>query len=319
MGLFNKEAPAAPKAPEVLDNVNRKVIDDLKETIRKGSKVSIAAASFSIYAFEALKKELSSVDEFRFLFTGETFTKEKAPKEAREFYIPRLDRERSLYGTNFEVRLRNELNQQAIAKECADWIRKKAHFRSNISGEMMLPFMNIENPEENVTYNPFANFTTAELGEDRGNNAYSTTMKVYAPLTEQYLNTFNQVWNDNDRLADVTDTVLENITAAYKENSPEFIYFVALYNIFSEFLEDIDDFLHAFLHHLLHRFVVVELRLLVKHANGIARREDHFAVIGFLLACNDTQQGGFTCSVQTYDADLGAIKEGEIDVFQYLS
>lgn len=241
MGLFSKEVPATLKAPEVLDNVNRKVIDDLKETIRKGSKVSIAAASFSIYAFEALKKELSSVDEFRFLFTGETFTKEKAPKEAREFYIPRLDRERSLYGTSFEVRLRNELNQQAIAKECADWIRKKAHFRSNISGEMMLPFMNVENPEENVTYNPFANFTTAELGEDRGNNAYSTTMKVYAPLTEQYLNTFNQIWNDNDRLADVTDTVLENITAAYKENSPEFIYFVALYNIFSEFLEDIDD------------------------------------------------------------------------------
>ena len=79
-------------------------------------------------------------------------------------------------------------------------------------------------------------FLAGGAGEDRGNNAYSTTMKVYAPLTEQYLNTFNQVWNDNDRLADVTDTVLENITAAYKENSPEFIYFVALYNIFSEFL-----------------------------------------------------------------------------------
>lgn len=241
MGLFSKEVPAALKSPEVLDNVNRKVIDDLKETIRKGSKVSIAAASFSIYAFEALKKALNSVDEFRFLFTGETFTKEKAPKEAREFYIPRLDRERSLYGTNFEVRLRNELNQQAIAKECADWIREKARFRSNVSGEMMFPFMNVENPEETVTYNPFANFTTAELGEERGNNAYSTTMKVYAPLAAQYLKTFNQVWNDNDRLADVTDTVLENITAAYKENSPEFIYFVALYNIFSEFLEDIDD------------------------------------------------------------------------------
>lgn len=241
MGLFSKEVLAALKSPEVLDNVNRKVIDDLKETIRKGSKVSIAAASFSIYAFEALKKALNSVDEFRFLFTGETFTKEKVPKEAREFYIPRLDRERSLYGTNFEVRLRNELNQQAIAKECADWIREKARFRSNVSGEMMFPFMNVENPEETVTYNPFANFTTAELGEERGNNAYSTTMKVYAPLAAQYLKTFNQVWNDNDRLADVTDTVLENITAAYKENSPEFIYFVALYNIFSEFLEDIDD------------------------------------------------------------------------------
>ena len=241
MGLFSKEAPAALKTPEVLDNVNRKVIDDLKETIRKNSKVSIAAASFSIYAFDVLKKELNSVDEFRFLFTGETFTKEKAPKEAREFYIPRLDRERSLYGTNFEVRLRNELNQQAIAKECADWIRKKARFRSNVSGEMMFPFMNVENPEETVTYNPLVNFTTAELGEERGNNAYSTTMKVYTPLAEQYLNTFNQIWNDNDRLVDVTNTVLENITAAYKENSPELIYFIALYNTFSEFLADIDD------------------------------------------------------------------------------
>jgi len=241
MGLFNKEPSDTQKAPEFLDNVNRKVIDDLKTTIKKGSKVSIAAASFSIYAFEALKKELNSVDEFHFLFTGETFTKEKAPKEAREFYIPRLNRERSLYGTNFEVRLRNELNQQAIAKECADWIRKKAHFRSNISNEMMSPFMNIESSEGDATYSPFANFTTAELGEDRGNNAYSTIIKVHAPLTEQYINTFNEVWNDEDRLADVTDAVLENITAAYKENSPEFIYFIALYNIFSEFLEDIDD------------------------------------------------------------------------------
>lgn len=242
MGLFSRGASAStPKAPEILDNVNHKVIDDLRQTIRKGSRVSIAAASFSIYAFEALKKELKNVDELRFLFTGDTFTKEKIPKEAREFYIPRLDRERSLYGTNFEVRLRNELNQQAIAKECADWIRKKAHFRSNISGATMMPFMNVENPEEDITYNPFANFTTAELGEDRGNNAYSTTMKVYAPLTGQYLNMFNQVWNDDERLSDVTDTVLENITAAYKENSPEFIYFIALYNIFSEFLADIDD------------------------------------------------------------------------------
>ena len=243
MSIFSKKETVQEdlKTPKVLDNVHEKVVDDLKRTIRKGSKVSIAAASFSIYAFEALKRELNSVDEFRFLFTGDTFTKEKAPKEAREFYIPRLNRERSLYGTEFEVKLRNELNQQAIAKECADWIRKKAHFRSNISGEAMSPFMNVENADESVTYNPFSNFTTAELGEDRGNNAYSVITKLYAPFTEQYLNTFNQIWNDDDRLDDVTDAVLENITAAYKENSPEFIYFIALYNIFSEFLEDIDE------------------------------------------------------------------------------
>ena len=241
MSIFKREEEIIPKPPKIFDNINDKVIDDLRNTIKKGSKISLASASFSIYAFEALKKELKSVEEFRFLFTGETFTKEKAPKEAREFYIPRLSRERSLYGTDFEVRLRNELNQQAIAKECADWIRKKAQFRSNVSGETMMPFMNIENGEESATYNPFPNFTTVELGEDRGNNAYSTTTKIYAPITEQYINTFNQIWHDKKRLTDVTETVLENITAAYKENSPEFIYFVALYNIFSEFLADIDE------------------------------------------------------------------------------
>ncbi len=243
MGIFNKKDTALSdqELSKVLDNVHEKVIDDLKVTMRSGSRVSIAAASFSIYAYEALRRELNDIDEFRFIFTGETFTKEKIPKEAREFYIPRLDRERSLYGTSFEVKLRNELNQQAIAKECADWIRKKAHFRSNVSGETMAPFMNVETPEKQTTYNPFSNFTTAELGEDRGNNAYFTTMKVYAPYATQYVNMFNQIWGDSDRLADVTDTVLENITAAYKENSPEFIYFMALYNIFSEFLEDIDE------------------------------------------------------------------------------
>lgn len=241
MSIFKKDSNIPPQPPKVFDNINDKVIDDLKNTIKKGSRISIAAASFSIYAYESLRKELGKIDEFRFIFTGKTFTKEKAPKEAREFYIPRLDRERSLYGTNFEVRLRNELNQQAIAKECANWIRKKAHFRSNITEEMMTPFMNVENKDGDATYNPFANFTTAELGEDRGNNAYSITTKLSYPLTDQYINTFNQVWSDKNRLADVTEAVLENITAAYKENSPEFIYFVALYNIFSEFLDDIDE------------------------------------------------------------------------------
>lgn len=227
--------------PKFLDNIHDKVSDDLKQTIKRGDKISIIAGVFSIYAYEILKKELNNIDEFRFIFTGDTFTKEKAPKEAREFYIPRLNRERSLYGTDFEVRLRNELNQQAIAKECADWIRRKALFRSNIAGTSMSPFMNIENAENCTAYTPFNNFTTAELGEDRGNNAYSAIFKLSSPAAEQLLKTFDQTWNDDNSLVDVTDTVLENITAAYKENSPEFIYFVALYNVFKEFLTDIDE------------------------------------------------------------------------------
>lgn len=231
-------------SPKFFDNVTSRVIDDLKTTIRAGSKVDIAAASFSIYAYQLLKKELEQVDELNFLFTGEVFTSEKAPRESREFYIPRLNAERSLYGTDFEVKLRNELNQQAIAKECADWIRNRVKFKSNISGEHMAPFVAVRNDQSEAAYVPFNNFTTADLGADRGNSAYSVTTKIFAPASRQFIDTFESVWNEDGKLADVTDAVLENITAAYKENSPELIYFTALYNIFSEFLEDLNaDFL----------------------------------------------------------------------------
>lgn len=230
--------------PKFFDNVTDRVIDDLKQTIRQGSKVDIAAASFSMYAYQLLKAELEQIDELNFLFTGEVFTKENAPRESREFYIPRLNAERTLYGTHFEVKLRNELNQQAIAKECAEWIRSKVKFKSNISGEHMTPFMAVRTDGGEAAYAPFNNFTTADLGADRGNSAYSVTTKIFAPASRQFIDTFESVWNEDGKLADVTDSVLENITAAYKENSPELMYFTALYNIFSEFLEDLNaDFL----------------------------------------------------------------------------
>lgn len=110
--------------PKQFDNITQRVIDDLKTTLQRGSKVSMAAASFSIYAFEALQKELEKIDELRFIFTSPTFNRERSTKQKREFYIPKLNRERTLYGSDFEIKLRNNLTQWAIAKECADWIRQ---------------------------------------------------------------------------------------------------------------------------------------------------------------------------------------------------
>ena len=118
---------------ELINNTTKTLKDDLSVEIKQGSKVSIAAACFSIYAFQELKAQLSQIDELRFIFTSPTFVTEKAKKEKREFYIPRLTRERSLYGTEFEIKLRNELTQKAIARECAEWIRQKVTFKSNVS------------------------------------------------------------------------------------------------------------------------------------------------------------------------------------------
>lgn len=222
---------------ELINNTTKTLRDDLAVEIKQGSRLSVAAACFSIYAFQELKKELQGIDELRFIFTLPTFTTEKAKKEKREFYIPRLSRERSLYGTEFEVKLRNELTQKAIAKECAEWIRKKVTFKSNVTNENMMGFINLDDKN----YMPINGFTTVDLGCERGNNAYNMVQKTEAPFSTAYIDLFDNLWNDTSKLQEVTDEVIENITAAYNENSPDFIYFVTLYNIFSEFLEDVSE------------------------------------------------------------------------------
>lgn len=205
--------------------------------LRSGSKVAVAASCFSIYAFEELKSQLKEIDELRFIFTSPTFVTEKADKQKREFYIPRLNRERSLYGSEFEIKLRNELSQKAIAKECAEWIRKKACFKSNRTGENMMGFTVVDDK----AYMPITGFTTVELGCERGDNAYTMINKFTAPYSAQYLTLFDQMWNDNSKMQVVTDKVLDSITNAYKENAPDFLYFVTLYNIFREFLDDLSE------------------------------------------------------------------------------
>lgn len=226
---------------KIFDNVTDIVRDDMVTTLQKGSKVSIAAACFSMYAYKELKKQLDSVDEFRFIFTSPTFVAEKNEKQRREFYIPQLTREQSLYGTEFEIKLRNEMNQKAIARECAEWIRRKATFKSNTTGENMNGFMTVNSAQEQVAYLPLNGFTTVDIGCERGNNSYNMVNRFEAPFSTQYMQLFEGIWKDRDKLQDVTETVIENIATAYAENSPELIYFITLYNVFSEFLEDISE------------------------------------------------------------------------------
>lgn len=206
-------------------------------TLRSGSKVAIAASCFSIYAFHELKEQLGDISELRFIFTSPAFVTEKVDKQSREFYIPRLNRERDLFGSEFEIKLRNELSLKAVAKECAEWIRRKACFKSNRTNAGMPSIIGVDD----IVYSPVNGFTTVELGCERGNYLATMIPKFDAPFSLQFLQKFNEIWNDCEQLQVVTDEVLDNITNAYKENPPEFIYFVTLYNIFNEFLEDISE------------------------------------------------------------------------------
>lgn len=226
--------------PDFFDNRARIVKDDLIANMAAGDHVAIAASVFSMYAYQELKQQLEGIDELRFIFTSQAFTKERPPREKREFYIPRLSREQGLCGTDFEIKLRNELTQKAVATECADWIRRKARFRSFEGEGRMNGFMDINKTDDNVAYMPFDGFTTRKLGCENSTDVPDVTMRLDASQSRALLKQFDDAW-DSGELHDVTDAVVDGITAMYQENAPELIYYMALYRIFSEFLDDVSE------------------------------------------------------------------------------
>lgn len=229
----------------IIDNTSQLLGDDLKATVGRGARLKIAASCFSIYAFEALKAELSKVESLQFVFTSPTFVPadvtDRLRKERREFFIPKAGRENGLYGTEFEIQLRNKLTQRAVARECAAWIRKKASFRSNVTQAPMQQFAHVEAAEGGIAYMPISGFTAVDLGYQPG-NAVSNLVTRFdeAAHTDVYLQLFNQIWNDQEKVRDVTAAICEHIESVYQENSPERIYFQMLYNLFRDFLEDVD-------------------------------------------------------------------------------
>lgn len=223
-----------------IDNINNRLIDDLKESIKKKSKLAIAASSFSIYAFEALRKELQGVDELRFIFTSPTFLQENLKKEVPKFFIPHLFKEADLCGGEFELRLKNQLTQRAIAQECSKWVKDKVRFKSNKqSGYGLNTMIHTENAEASFVWNNIQGFTTADLGITPKKGFPAFIQKADFPQSQEYLNWFNQVWEDQENLEEVTKKVQLYFEKAFKDNSPEFIYFITLYNIFNDFLDDL--------------------------------------------------------------------------------
>ena len=231
---------------EIIDNINHLLGENLKRTIKSNSKLKIAASCFSIYAFSALKRELERIESLEFIFTSPTFVPhevtDKIKKEQREFHIPKAGRERNFFGSEFEIQLKNKLTQRAIAKECADWMRRKASFRSNHSKAPMQQFACVENKDDSAIYMPLHGFTAVDLGYQQGDAVSNIVNKFDEPSNTQiFLNLFDQIWNDQEKLEDVTARLCEHIASVYQENSPERIYFLMLYNIFNEFLEDLNE------------------------------------------------------------------------------
>ncbi len=231
---------------KIIDNTSQLLGDDLKTSVTRGARVKIAASCFSIYAFEALKAELSKVESLQFIFTAPTFVPnevtDRMRRERREFFIPKARRESGLYGTEFEIQLRNKLTQRAVARECADWIRKKAKFCSNTTKAPMQQFLHVAGADGGIAYMPISGFTAVDLGYQKGDAVSNFVTRFDDPNhTQMYLQLFDQIWSDAEKVKDVTAAICEHIESVYQENSPERIYFMMLYNIFQDFLEEVDE------------------------------------------------------------------------------
>lgn len=229
---------------DIINNTSKLLGDDLKTELLGADRVRIAASCFSIYAYAALKQELEGIEELRFLFTTPTFVDahitDNIKKEKREFFIPKFS-ESSLCGTDFEIRLRNQMTQRAIARECAEWIRNKVQIKSIKSEGYTQTSINIANQEHSITYTPIGGFTTAELGyESNGSHLVNIIKTDDANYSRSFLTEFDRLWQNDEDVEDITAAIVDYISSCYKENSPEFIYYIILYNIFREFLQDLD-------------------------------------------------------------------------------
>ena len=215
-----------------------KVFEELQSHIESGSKISVVSGYFTIYAYASLRKELGKIDSMRFLFTEPTFVSEQT-EVSREFQI---NHEKIISGNEYEIKLRNEMKQSAIAKECAEWIRKKVDIRSLRTPNAAQPrLIHVSNKNsEDLSINGTVDFTTDGLGitpSDRIDSNFCLTGEA----TKGLLNLFDNIWNDSSAVADVKNYVLEHMETLYKENSPEFLYYVTLFNIFHDYLDELTE------------------------------------------------------------------------------
>lgn len=218
----------------LIDNKQYGLVGDvLKENIQEGSKLTIMAAHFTLYAFQELKDELSKLDEFRFLFTQPTFVENKYHQEQIK------QNEQKLFGLDEEISYQMNLNQAYLAREFSKWLKKKGDVKSFISKSMNDSLYYVESQdEEDICLKGPSTFSATGLGYVNSESVMLNQMIIDSKFNQQIKNQIDYIWNDEKVVKDVKADVLKKLETLYRDHSPEFLYFVTLYNIFKTFLEE---------------------------------------------------------------------------------
>lgn len=218
----------------LIDNKQYGLVGDiLKENLQEGSKLTIMAAHLTLYAFQELKDELSKLDEFRFLFTHPTFVENKYHKDQIKH------NEQKLFGLDEEISYQMNLNQAYLAREFSKWLKKKGEVKSFVSKNMSDSLYYVESQdEEDVCLKGPSTFSAPGLGYVNSESVMLNQMIVESKFNQQIKNQIDYIWNDEKMVKDVKADVLKKLECLYEDRSPEFLYFVTLYNIFKTFLEE---------------------------------------------------------------------------------
>ena len=223
---------------KIIDNKQYgRVGDVLKRNIKENSKLSIIASYFTLYAFDELKEELSKIDSLRFIYTEPTFVNNDNKNIMKKI----KENENKLFGVEEELKARCTLNQSYIARELAKWIKRKVEIKALKNTKMNGALCHIESEDKNVSITGATSLSCPSLGYINSTPMYLNIYTDDNALNSTLKNKFNEVWNNEYELEDVKKEILNKIKYLYKDNSPEFLYFITLYNIFKDFLEENDN------------------------------------------------------------------------------
>ncbi len=230
----------------VLDNNKIGAVGEfIKDNTNLNANITISSPIFTIYAFEELRKVLEKSGKFKFLFNEPTFIKKiiANDKEVREFQLQMQQRERNVSEFSLEIGLKNNLDQNQIAAKCYKFIKEKAEVKSVVKSGTVTPSnILIENKDKKYLINGSnISFSKDGLGYTNTIRFDFNTVSDEKQMIEQYLQFFNSIFSNEDIVVDVKEELLKHLSNLYKENSPELLYYLTLYNIFGEKLINMDD------------------------------------------------------------------------------
>lgn len=210
----------------LLDNKNHgKVIAELKSEISSEAKLSILSGIFSIYGYAALRKELSALAETRLLLS-------KWDDDVLH----------TIAGSLSEIRFKNHLDQARVAKECAAWVQKGAQVKtlSGIGANQNL--FHVANQDgSSFGIQGSSSFTASGLGETKSDALEMNIGVKDVEGTKQMLQWFDSIWSDPKAARDIKQELIQHLDHLASDKPANLVYFITLYNLFRDFLDDIDE------------------------------------------------------------------------------